>query len=434
MAIERCKNLEEAASQEKHQLRLDKQELESVLRRRNEELQLKTQQIAREVEKKANAQLKQLSDQAEKLRTDLKRAEARAANLTSELGRAQSDAAQHSATVDKLRAEAAETALRAREREDVMMETNSALADKELALQLSQRQLDASLEDVEWHKKQLLHVENQLQLLESKLSRSLPVEDEEAQRRKQADECTWHQRVAALEHALASERQSVLSLKETQRTSILTEQEKATHAVAQCKAVTDELEVANLCLAERKKQREQEHAAFTEERQALQLRVASLGAEVASLQEKQAAARLEAEAREREAARVLELEHEVSEHKSATNRAETAELETRRALELLSEERDVLVQKLQVMERTTPRSASALSEARVELLRAKQKIASLEDKLAHGDSARAKDIDGRIAHLSARERKATDEQKSVACERLDATKAGSARSFRVLTD
>lgn len=453
-ATERYKKLEESSALEKHQLRLDKQELEAMLRRKDEKLHLRSQQIVKELNKKASAEPKLVGDQVEKLKAELKRAEQRTTGLKSELDTLKAEVIQRSSTVEQLRTELAQSALRTREQELSLAKAHSSILERETSLQQAQCRLDASLEDLEWHKKHLMHQENQLQLLESKLSRSISVDDDEVQKRKHFEESNWNQRLAAMEHALASEKQSAASLKEQQRTSIAIERERAEHAVAQFKAVAEELEVANLCLAERKKQREQEKRAFGDEKQELQTRVAVLIAEIQSLQQQQSsqpcedqesqyrleierlttdlqsakrglesvrtvaqkqielfAQQTEHEKREHEALWQSKLEYEVSMYKSTANLAETAELQVRHVLESLMEERDSLVHKVQMMERSTPRSTSVLSETRVELQKAKLKIVALEDKLARGETSRAKDVDGKIAQLSARERKSTEEQK-----------------------
>lgn len=461
VAAERYKKLEEGSAQEKHQLRHDKEELENILRRKEDELQLRTQQISKELDKKASCQLKVVGDQVEKLKAELKRSEQRSFGLKSELDTLKAEVVRRCSTIEQLRTELDQSTLHTREQELSLAKANSAILEKETSLQHAQSQLNASLEDVEWHRKQLLHQENQLQLLESKLSRSIPADDEEVQRRKQADESNWNQRLAAMEHALASEKQNVSSLREQQRTSIAIERERAEHAVAQFKAVTQELEVANLCLAERKRQREQEKRTFDGEERELQARIGASEAEARSLRQElqqqsskpsedcEARKRLESEIRrliielqaakresesvrsnaqerfeqlvqqtendkrEREASWQSKLEHQVSEYRSAASLAETAELKVRHALECLMEERDALTQKVQSLERATPRGTSALSETRVELQKAKLKIVALEDKLARGESSRAKDVDGKIAQLSARERKSAEEQKCV---------------------
>lgn len=455
---ERHRKLEEAATQEKQQLRHDKHELERMLRQRDDELQTRTQLAAKELGAKLSTELKSAKGQLEKLRTELRRSEARTASLTSELSKFRADGAAQASAIEQLQAELARSALRTRELELSLTSARSDVLEKDAALQLAQSRLDAALEDVEWHKQQLVHQTNQLQLVEAKLSRSVAADDDEAQRRRQLDESNWHQRVAGLEHALAAEKQAVASLQEQHDRSVASEKERAEHAVAQCRAVTEELEVANLCLLERKRQREHDSQAFSDEKQALEFRITALMVEVGRLQqhdvlhrdatdtdperqrleleverlrEQLQCAREQVDATQRSAQHQIEdataradrecleiasttraaAEREIRELQTAANRAEVAELEVRHALESLADERDLLLQRVQALERAMPRSSAALSETRVELQRARQRIASLEEKLSLSEASRTKDVDSKLAQLSARERKATDEHK-----------------------
>lgn len=450
-ATERYNALEESAALETHQLRRDNQEFENLLRRKDEELQRKKQSASTELQVKAARQLQLATEQVEKLKADLTRSGQKQIGLATEL---ETFKLQHTVVVEDLRVELSDLSRQMREQAFELAKAQKSVEERDMNLQLAANRLRASVEEVERQKTQLVHQENQLALLESKLSRSIPVDDEEMQRRRQHDESNWNQRLAALEHALAAEKQTMSLLKEQQRTSISIEREKAAHAVARAKAVAEELEVANLCLAERKKQREQEKKAFDDEKQELRDRITSLAKEIESLQRQSANSEevgnrkclefeidrlseqlriarhetetIQREARKRveevaeqtkkiqleyEASRKVEMEQEISKHKSAASLAERAELEVRHALETLMEERDFLAHKVQSMERATPRSTSALSETRVELQKAKQKIAVLEEKLARGDTSRSKDVEGKIAQLSARERRSAEEQK-----------------------
>lgn len=66
----------------------------------------------------------------------------------------------------------------------------------------------------------------------------------------------------------------------------------------------------------------------------------------------------------------------------------------------------------------TPRGKSvrhqaSLSEARAELQKAKHKIATLEEQLSRNGSIRTTEIDGKLAQLSARERRVAEKQRFV---------------------
>uniref|UniRef100_K3WYW7 Uncharacterized protein n=1 Tax=Globisporangium ultimum (strain ATCC 200006 / CBS 805.95 / DAOM BR144) TaxID=431595 RepID=K3WYW7_GLOUD len=455
VATERYNALETAVTQENHQLRRDKHELEGMLRRKDDELQQENQIILKETQTRAVSQLKIVTDQLERLKTEVKRSEQIQNGLKVELDALKADKRQRSVEFESLRLEFSHLTRQLSEQACDLAKAQEAVKEKDGALQLVESHLSTSANEVERQKTQLLHQENQLQLLETKLNRSIPVDDEELQRKRQMEESNWNQRLAALEYALAAEKQTTTLLNEQHRTSIAIEREKAAHAIAQAKAVAEELEVANMCLAERKKQRKQEKQAFKDEKQELHDRVTSLVTEIEHLRvlQQQAAtsqesgvrvtlenkiARLTEQLRvvkheseeireeERKHAAALaeqlaqlkveaswkaEMEQEINKHKSAANAAEAAELEVRRALEAMAEERDLLVHKVQTMERATPRNTATLWETRVELQKARQKIVALEEQTARSDSSRLKDQEGRLAQLSTRERKSTEEQK-----------------------
>ncbi|ETV92632.1 hypothetical protein, variant 1 [Aphanomyces invadans] len=75
-------------------------------------------------------------------------------------------------------------------------------------------------------------------------------------------ETTWLQQIAALEHALAQARAKLDAEREQFHLELQTERDRVKHVVDQAKSVSDELETANLCLAERKRQREIDQEAY----------------------------------------------------------------------------------------------------------------------------------------------------------------------------
>lgn len=315
--------------------------------------------------------------------------------------------------------------------------TAAAREQIERLLQQSEQRAKANAEELEGHVKMVLHQENQLQLLESKLSRSIPVDDEEIQRRRYQEESCWHQKVSALEHALASEQQKMALLRDQHQAAISIEREKATHAMRQAKTVADELETANLCIAERKRQRKQAASESEAQRQELLARIDALGAklvqsraqqdaqgsswsrekgvmelELRSLHEQLAAAKagqqqLHAHQSQANAAWKEALEKDVSAFRSVAEASERAASELRTALAILTDERDELAQRLHALETATPRPLAALSETRVELQRAKQKIVSLKERLAQSEigGSRGRDVQAQQAARLAEEQK-----------------------------
>uniref|UniRef100_H3HEC4 Uncharacterized protein n=1 Tax=Phytophthora ramorum TaxID=164328 RepID=H3HEC4_PHYRM len=224
--------------------------------------------------------------------------------------------------------------------------------------------------------------------LEAKLSRSVPVDDEELQSRQQREESAWHQRVSALEHALVAERQNTALFRDQQRRAIAMEQEKAVHAVEQAQAVAAELATANICLLERKRQREQEQHAFEQKL-------------------KEYADR----AKEQAATTETILQEEVASLKG----------ELKSLTEIRENLDRALAHALASPKVKSARHQASLSEVRAELQKAKQKITGLEEQLSRNGSIRTSEIDGKLAQLSARERRGAEDQRGLKKQRADAT-------------
>lgn len=444
LSASRYESLEKSALQEKQQLRRDKVEIEYLLKRREEELQSKIQLLAKEQSTLLTAQLSNANNQVAQLEIDRKKADQRLRNMAADIVNLTIEQRQARELVLKLKAELDASALR---NSDLSRRLDAAIAGHEQVerrLQQSEQQVKAGTEELERHVKLVLHQENQLQLLESKLSRSIPVDDEELQRRRHQEDSSWHQKVSALEHALVSEQQKMELLRDQHQTAILTEREKATHAIRQAKTVADELETANLCIAERKRQREQAASEFEAQKQQLvaqidalsgklvQIRAhhdsegscwmsekATMERELGSLREQLAAVKadqqLHADQSQADATWKGAMEKDVSAFRSVAESSERAASELRSALAILTEERDALVQKFHALETATLRPSAALSETRVELQRAKQKIASLKERLAESDTGSSR---GRDSHAQLTVRLA-EEQKYVVARLVD---------------
>ncbi|KAH9102812.1 hypothetical protein AeMF1_020671 [Aphanomyces euteiches] len=99
-------------------------------------------------------------------------------------------------------------------------------------------------------------------------------------------EATFLHQIAALEAALAQANARLESSKEQHDLAMRLERDRVAHVVAQAKSVADELETANLCLAERKRQREQDQQAFEERERRAAASIAQLMEEVDRLRQK----------------------------------------------------------------------------------------------------------------------------------------------------
>ncbi|KAF1781149.1 hypothetical protein GQ600_7742 [Phytophthora cactorum] len=152
-----------------------------------------------------------------------------------------------------------------------------------------------------------------------------------------------------------------------------------------CRAAT-----ANLCLLERKRQRDQEQKAFEEKLKEYTDRVVNLSSEKDALQ------------REIEA---LRSQYQQLQQVKEQSGYEAAAIEKKLQEELAGK---------------PGRHHASLSELRVELQKAKQKIAALEEQLSRNGSIRTSEIDGKLAQLSARERRVVEEQRGLKKQRVSA--------------
>lgn len=264
------------------------------------------------------------------------------------------------------------------------------------------------------------HQENQMQLLEGKLSRSIALDADEWQRKRQEEESTWHQQLAALEHALAAEKQQSASLQQQLGREKTAAKETAEHAVARARVLSEELVTANLCIAERKKQLE----ALKSE---LEGAIEQLGRESSARKDCEALLVLEVERREELTRKLVgdansvKSELEAEQQRSAQLLAQIESLEARLAdasvaSSIASESRGDAASATAPSGSTPRRQAQVVADLRVDLARARQKIAALEEKLAKraaesGGSSSRRDKDSTDGKLSAREKRVVDEQK-----------------------
>ncbi|KAG3250738.1 hypothetical protein PI124_g4634 [Phytophthora idaei] len=409
--IERYRYLENAASQEKTQLRRDKQELERLIRLKEDEVGQRQAQATAKAEAQAQTQLKLVTKQ-------LNQAQQVLDTLRLDLKAAQTDNKQIQGTIRDLHHD-----LKVRN-EDVerlnsnLDAANTTAENKTRSLQQTKARIEASAQEIERQKTLLEEQAQQIQTLEAKLSRSVPVDDEELQSRQQREESAWHQRVSALEHALVAERQNTALFREQQRKAVLMEQEKAAHAVEQAQAVAAELATANLCLLERKRQRDQEQKAFEEKLKEYTDRVVNLSSEKDALQR-------EIEALRSQYQQLQQVKEQSGYEAAAIEKKLQEELASvRQELKNLTEIRDnldrVLAHALAPPRGKPGRHHASLSELRVELQKAKQKIAALEEQLSRNGSIRTSEIDGKLAQLSARERRVVEEQRGLKKQRVSA--------------
>ncbi|ETV81565.1 hypothetical protein, variant [Aphanomyces astaci] len=103
-------------------------------------------------------------------------------------------------------------------------------------------------------------------------------------------ETTWLQQIATLEHALAQARAKLDAEREKFHLELQAERDRVHHVVTQAKSVADELETANLCLAERKRQREADQDAFEAREKRAAAAIARLTEELQELQQHKAPA------------------------------------------------------------------------------------------------------------------------------------------------
>ncbi|GMF22505.1 unnamed protein product [Phytophthora lilii] len=386
--VERYRLLEDSTTQEKTQLRRDKQELERLIRLKEEEAgQRQVLAIA-----KAEAKAQSATAQLESVMKQLDQAQQALVHLRRELKAAQTDNKQIQGTIRSLHND-----MKVRN-EDVERLTSelsiatTAAESKAVLLQQSEARIEASAQEIKRQQALLDEQAHQVQLLEAKLSRSVPVDDEELLSRQQREESAWHQRVSALEHALVAERQNTSLFRDQQRKAVAMEQEKAAHAMEQAQAVAAELATANLCLLERKRQREQEQHAFDAKLKEYADRIVQLTSDKDALEGDSDTLRSQHEQlRQR-------MERGAEDAATAKNKMQEELAVVKDELKNLMEIRENLDRAL-AHALASPRGRSArhqasLSEVRVELQKAKQKIAVLEDQLSRNGLIRKSEIDG----------------------------------------
>ncbi|KAL3662658.1 hypothetical protein V7S43_012502 [Phytophthora oleae] len=406
-SMERHRSLEESSAQEKSQLRRDKQELERLIHRKENELGQRQAQAT----VKAEAQAQSATAQLQLVTNQLSQAQEALRGLRYELKAAQTDNKQIQSTIHSLHHD-----LKVRN-EDVhsltskLAVTQATVESKIALLQQTETHFEASSKEIELQWTLLEEQALQLQILEIKLSRSVPVDDEELQSRQQREESTWHQRVSALEHALVAERQNTALFREQQRKAVVMEQEKADHAVEQAQAVAAELATANLCLLERKRQREQEQTAFEQKLKAYVDRVTELSSDKDGLELKLDTLRSQCEHLKQSKAQTAD--EAAADEKKLEEELATAKEELKNLTEIRENLDRALAHALATPRGKSVRHHATLSEVRAELQKAKQKSAALEEQLSRNGNIRTTEIDGKLAQLSARERRVAEEQRFV---------------------
>ncbi|GMF38294.1 unnamed protein product [Phytophthora fragariaefolia] len=412
---ERYRSLEDIANQEKTQLRRDKQELERLIRLKENEVEHWRSQAIDAAETQAQTAKAQLQIVAKQL----KQAEHSLEILRLELKEAHTDAKQSQGTMRSLHHD-----LKVRnedvDRLTVKLAAATTTAESKTALLLqSEAKIAATSKEIERLQVRLDEQAQQMQLLEAKLSRSVPVDDEELQNRQQREESSWHQRVSALEHALVVERQNTALFREQQRKAVSMEQEKAAHAIEQAQAVAAELATANLCLLERKHQREQEQKAFEDKLKEYTDRVTTLASGKDSLERELAALRHQYEQLQQTCEQNTE---EASIRKKSLQEELTVVKEELKNLTEIRENLDrALAHALASPRGKSVKHQTSLSELRTELHKAKQKITVLEEQLSRSSSIRTSEIEGKLAQLSARERRVAEEQRGLKKQQAHAT-------------
>ncbi|KAH7492072.1 uncharacterized protein KRP23_984 [Phytophthora ramorum] len=409
--VERYRSLEDSTSQEKAQLRRDKQELERLIRLKDGE----TGQRQAQATVKAEAQLQSAIIQLKLVTQQRNQAQQALHGLRVELNAAQVDNNQAQGTIRSLHHD-----LKVRN-DDVerlsskLAVANATVESKTALVQQSEARIETNTKEIERQQSVLDDQTRQVQALEAKLSRSVPVDDEELQSRQQREESAWHQRVSALEHALVAERQNTALFRDQQRRAIAMEQEKAVHAVEQAQAVAAELATANICLLERKRQREQEQHAFEQKLKEYADRVAELSSDKEALEREFNSLRPQHEqlqqAKEQAATTETILQEEVASLKG----------ELKSLTEIRENLDRALAHALASPKVKSARHQASLSEVRAELQKAKQKITGLEEQLSRNGSIRTSEIDGKLAQLSARERRGAEDQRGLKKQRADAT-------------
>ncbi|KAF0720260.1 Aste57867_447 [Aphanomyces stellatus] len=96
-------------------------------------------------------------------------------------------------------------------------------------------------------------------------------------------ETAWLTKIAALEAALAQASAKLEAERDKSALALRTEADRVRHVMTQAKSVADELETANLCLAERKRQRDSETQAFEDRERRAAAAIAELTAQVTRL-------------------------------------------------------------------------------------------------------------------------------------------------------
>ncbi|OWY99067.1 hypothetical protein PHMEG_00030002, partial [Phytophthora megakarya] len=405
--VDRHRNLESSYAQEKAQLRRDKQELELLIRLKENEMETRQFQTATKAEEQVQSATAQLNIVTQQLTHTQQAFD----GLQRELKTALTDNKQLQDTIHNLQHDVKTRIEDVENLTSKLAIANTTADSKRTLLQTTETRVEEYSKEIKRQQVLLEEQAQQMQVLEAKISRSVPVDDEELQSRHQKEESAWHQRVSALEHALVAERQNTALFQEQQRKAVIMEQEKAAHAVEQAQAVAAELATANLCLLERKRQREHEQNAFED-------RVAELVSDRAALESE---------------FNTLRLQHDQLEQtrKQSVEDAVATENKLLEEIAIMKEELKNLTEIRENLDRAlahalaSPRAKSVrlqanLSEQRAELHKAKQKIVILEEQLSRSGSIRTSEIDGKLAQLSARERRSVEEHRDLKKQRAAA--------------
>nr|CCA20422.1 AlNc14C94G5785 [Albugo laibachii Nc14] len=139
--------------------------------------------------------------------------------------------------------------------ERVITALHASIAGKDIQFHTQASKLASTEQQLTNATQQRMYQADLLQELEDKLHRSIPNDEAHVQLQIE-NEKKWNQRLSAVEHLLALEKQNAAILRDQQQVTLSIERDKVAHATKQMRVMANELETANLCLAERKKQRE----------------------------------------------------------------------------------------------------------------------------------------------------------------------------------
>lgn len=295
-------------------------------------------------------------------------------------------------------------------------EGKQSIQQKQQLLEVSERKVSMLTQELERQRATARHQENQVQLLEEKLSRSIAVDADAWQKKREEEQSTWHQQLAALEHSLSAEKQQRERLEQLFAREVKSAKENAEHATSRAATLAEELATANLCIAERKRQ-------YEAQKEALEAAVALVEREQGERKNSEAILKMEirnqmaANQRQQEdtASIVATIKDQLADEQQqkAIVHSQLADLETR--LVTLSSSATSEEQSDQ-MSGTPRRQGHLTAELRVELSRARQKIAALEAKLSKkasesGSASARREREAQESRLNVREKRVTDDQK-----------------------